>query len=325
MKRPVRTAIVFAFASLVCSAAGAKIVTIDIPGAVQVGPTAMNDKGQVTGIYYDKSQGLHGFIWQLHGPVVTFDVPNAQATFPVGISATGVVTGRYYAARVPQGFVRAADGTITTFRAPDGHETYPAAANRDGWSVGLNGSEHTPFQIFLRSPTGETTEFTVPGSNGDQDAVAVNRSRMIAGDAVVTGQGRGFVRSAHGTITMFGDSDTRVTAMNDHGTIVGWTPANGVDTGYVRTSDGTITTFAAPNGAIETVPLAINNAGTIAGQVEAGDQTFHGFIRTPDGTLTPFDIDGAVDTYPVAINNKGAMAGSYKNAAGDIIGFFAKP
>ncbi len=325
MKRAVRTAIATALVSFcLCSAAGAEIVTIDIPGAVGVIPSAMNDKGRVTGYYYNKAKGYHGFIWQLHGALARFDVPNAELTVPVGISAKGVVTGGYNESpeHVSEGFVRAADGTITPFRAPDGHGTYVASANRNGWCVGATGGKDR-FHLFLRSPTGETTEFTVPGSSGEQ-VDAVNRSRMIAGSVYNAGNGSAFARSAPGKITMFGDGSTSVTAMNDLGAIVGRTYANGTYTGYVRTSDRTITTFAV-NGALETRPLAINNSGTIAGEFEASDQTWHGFIRTPDGTLTPFDVAGSVFTAIVAINNNGVIAGRYKNAAGDNLGFFGTP
>ncbi len=318
MKHAIRTAIAVLLASLcLCASAGAEIVNIDIPHAISVFPAAMNDKGQVTGVYGRGS--AHAFIWQLNRPVVTFDVPNGGYTQPVAISAAGVVTGWYLpaGARIAQGFVRAADGTITIFQAPDGRETDLAAANRKGWSAGANGDQRHPFQVFLRSPSGDFTEFAVPGS--DYPFVgAVNRSLAVAG---VCNLG-GFVRTKDGTITMFGDSSMRVTGINDAVTITGY--HMGAD-GFVRTSDGTLTTFAAQSGALRTWPQAIDNSGTIVGQFEASDQTFHGFIRTADGTITPFDVAGSTGTGIKAINSKGAIAGSYLNAAGINFGFFGMP
>ncbi len=52
---------------------------------------------------------------------------------------------------------------------------------------------------------------------------------------------------------------------------------------------------------------------------------WHGFIRTADGTIAPFDVEGAVNTQIFAINNKGAIAGIYTNAAGVIGGFAGTP
>src|SRR5215471_9019809 len=107
MKRTIGTAAAFAFATLCLSeSAGAEIVIIKVPHAFAVFPTALNDKGLITGYYVKK--GHHGFIWRPHGALVTFDVPGAEYTNPAGISQTGVVTGSYSINRVPEGFVRAA-------------------------------------------------------------------------------------------------------------------------------------------------------------------------------------------------------------------------
>jgi len=325
MKRSIRMAAVFALVSL-CPYTGARaeIVTIEIPGAKRVIPTAINDKGQVTGYCDCKGSGYLGFIWRPNGDVVTFGV--SGATIPAAISAAGVVTGYYYAGRTPLGFVRAADGTITTFTAPHGHLTQPVAGNRKGWSVGNYRNGKIPGKLlFLRAPSGEMTEFAVPGANGDEYVAAVNRSRTVAGVGRIRGGTGGFIRSADGTLTMFGDTSIDVAGMNDAGTITGPVWVGEVRDSYVRTSDGTITTFSAPNST-NTQALAINNSGTIVGTFFLESETsWQGFIRTDDGTFTPIDPDGSGDVWVAAINNKGVFAGAYLGSDGLQHGFIGTP
>ncbi len=42
-------------------------------------------------------------------------------------------------------------------------------------------------------------------------------------------------------------------------------------------------------------------------------ETWHGFLREPDGTFTTIDVPGAVDTFPNSINGRGQIAGSYNS------------
>jgi len=333
MGRAIQTAIAaaFALATLLCSGAGATVVTFEIPGARVVTSVAMNDKGQVTGSYLDSS-AYHGFLWHPDGAFVTFDVTGARQTVPVAISASGVITGYYYLNNVAAGFIRAADGSISTFTVPNGQGgTAPLGANRQGWIVGVYGRARGRIpHPFLRDPSGETVEFKVRNFLGGATAVAVNRSQTIAGVAFAQTQYHpsGFVRTADGHITLFGPSyAASVTGINDDGTIVGWGTLNDdQQVGFVRTSDGTLTTFAAPNGSTQMSATGINNAGTIAGSFEDNNNPItHGFIRTADGTITPFDVEGSVNTQIFAINNKGAIAGIYTNADGVIFGFAGTP
>jgi len=330
MKRTIRTAAVFALASLcLCAGAGAKIVAFQIPGAKKVWPVSINDKDQVAG-YFSDAAGEHGFLRQPDGTLATFDVPGAQNTVPAGISAAGVITGSYYPPKHGAGgFVRAADGTITTFTVPGGPFTEDLGANSKGWSVGdYARNVHAELQAFFRSPSGATTEFSVPEAMGTR-AVAINRSRTIAGVAIINGQQdvKGFVRSPHGDITLFGDpyGYVQVAGINDDGTVTGWASIEEPEAAFVRTSDGTFTAFTGPNGTIATEPWAINNAGTVVGEYLDTNGVFHGFLRTAGGTLAPFDPEGSIHTEIFAINNKGAIAGTYTNQDNLNLGFVGKP
>jgi len=60
-----------------------------------------------------------------------------------------------------------------------------------------------------------------------------------------------------------------------------------------------------------TMPLSINDKGAISGYWFDGN-LYHGFLRTPDGTITTFDPPGSVETTPLGMNDYGLVVGAYK-------------
>jgi hypothetical protein len=96
-----------------------------------------------------------------------------------------------------------------------------------------------------------------------------------------------------------------------------------------------IITFEAPgadttgdnNG---TYPSSINNWGAITGSYQDTNNTFHGFLRYPNGTFTTFEAPGADSgpfngTTPSSINDLGVITGSYADANGFSHGFLRSP
>jgi hypothetical protein len=74
-------------------------------------------------------------------------------------------------------------------------------------------------------------------------------------------------------------------------------------------------TFQVP-GSIGTYPQSINNSLTVTGFYLTANGVTHGFLRTPDGTITPFDVPGSTFTQPVSINDAGVIAGTYEVSGG---------
>jgi len=342
VKRSLRTAIAFALASLgLCANAGAKIVTFQIPVADGFMFHGMNSKGQVTGCYEDTRTGAtHGFLVQPDGALTSFDVPVTRTNYPhewpemtcaTGISADGVITGWYALGMTGGAFVRTAEGAITTFNI--GRTANANAMNAKGWIVGSYFPDwKRPPRPFLRDPTGATNVFSVPGSVAGAGPTAVNRSRAIAGVAIVgypTFRYQAFLRPAHGKAALFGDSHSasvQVTGINDAATVVGWFKDAGEmqhTIAFFRTGDGTLTAFTGPNGMTDAEALSINKSGTIVGNYW-NSTSGHGFLRAADGTFTPFDIEGAYSTVINLINDKGVIAGNYRNKDG-YFGFIGKP
>ncbi|MGA3228142.1 MAG: hypothetical protein ABSC65_30550 [Acidobacteriaceae bacterium] len=80
-------------------------------------------------------------------------------------------------------------------------------------------------------------------------------------------------------------------------------------------------TLDAPGAVGGTEPVQINLGGTVAGYSVDGNGVFHGFLRSPQGKYTMFDVAGAGTnpnasngTFPAGINVFGVVAGYYNDA-----------
>src|SRR5262249_21201225 len=64
-----------------------------------------------------------------------------------------------------------------------------------------------------------------------------------------------------------------------------------------------------PNSKI-TLPAALNDSNQVTGRYVLGNNSFHGFLRNQDGTITLFDVPNTKGTFPLAIDQSGFVAGS---------------
>ena len=243
--------------------------------------------------------------------ILTFEAPQSgtglgQGTRALGINPAGAITGfTRDAGNVRHGFLRARDGAFTMFDAP-GAGTSPGQGTRAysinpggaiaGWYSDASGVVHG----YLRARDGSFTTFDVPGAGG-------------AGTGPYPG-----------TLASF---------INPAGAITGlYTDANYAAHGFVRAPDGTITTFDAPGAGtgsgegtfVETPTGGINPAGEITGD-SCDAVTCHGFLRTPDGTITTFDPPGSTLTNGNGINPAGAITGNDVDAGGVFHGYLRSP
>jgi hypothetical protein len=106
--------------------------------------------------------------------------------------------------------------------------------------------------------------------------------------------------------------------INDWGAITGYyLDANNVFHGFLRSPEGKFTSFEAPgadttaNDFNGTVPNAINDAGAITGSYYDVNNVGHGFLRSPEGAMTTFDVPGSADTFPIALNQESDIVGYY--------------
>jgi hypothetical protein len=204
--------------------------------------------------------------------------------------------------------------TITTFDAPGagtgpGQGTFAFVVSSAGVIVGEYSDAHNVNHGFVRSRHGTFTTFEVPGSG--------------------TGSGQG----------------TGAFSANPRGEITGgYIDASGSSHAFVRSPDGTISTFDAPGAgsggcsppiicANGTQGASINPEGEISGQYVDNSGVFHGFVRSPGGTIHTFDAPGAGTrsgqgtfvTFGDGIHPEGALAGGYTDAGNVFHGFVRNP
>lgn len=83
--------------------------------------------------------------------------------------------------------------------------------------------------------------------------------------------------------------------------------------GGLSAASFTYTTLAVPDSLdLTTIPSGINDEGQIVGSFQDKSGTFHGFMRSADGTTyTTIDVPGSMYTTALAINNQGEVVGLF--------------
>jgi hypothetical protein len=153
----------------------------DLPGALEVRPTDINDRGQIVGtVRYP--EGRWGFVYDRRA-VTLLQVPgsNPNSTEPAGINNRGEIVGSFFAPHEDGGLIRRPflyrDGVYTTFQGPvpDARFTYFTGINASGLIVGYAAGHYSFFYeqgrfIPLDDPAG-ILGITVLGVNARRDIV----------------------------------------------------------------------------------------------------------------------------------------------------------
>jgi hypothetical protein len=88
-------------------------------------------------------------------------------------------------------------------------------------------------------------------------------------------------------------------------------------------------TFDAPGAVYGTYLTTINDLGEAAGFYVDGNGVYHGFLRSPQGVITPFDAPGVstngYGTFSNALNDAGVLVGDYTNSDFNYGGFIRTP
>jgi hypothetical protein len=127
---------------------------------------------------------------------------------------------------------------------------------------------------------------------------------------------------------------TFASGMNIRGAVTGsYVDANNVNHGFLRSREGGFTTFEAPgadttpgsfNG---TIPNSINDLGAITGEYFDATGFSHGFLRSPEGKFTTFEVPGVggFGSTPIAMNLEGAIVGYYTDSNFNFHAFLRSP
>jgi hypothetical protein len=314
--------------SLSASAAQAKFVTFDAPGAVYgTYVNTINDRGEAAGLYLDGNGVYHGFVRTPQGVFTTFDAPDASTTgygtFGNALNNEGVLAGDYTNSNFNYGgFIRTPNGKFETYRSPkacttgdpEGCEGTGFAAINDlgviaGGYVDKNFVQHA----FLRTPDGTVIAYDAPGA-GNTPGNPANISPL--GDYLY--QGTSIAGYSPG--------------LNVWGAVTsGYLDEKNVYHGYLRSPTGVFTDFDAPGAgkgsAQGTIPLSLNDLGEIAGFYLDSNNVYHGFLGSPGRGFTDLNAPGAdtttafYGTQPASLNDFGAVTGDYLDATGVWHGF----
>lgn len=255
-----------------------------------------------------------------------FDVPAAgtglfQGTFGVGINPEGAITGYYSDLNyVEHGFIRSRQGAITTFDAPgastNGYGTFGLGLTANGLTIGFYTNSNFNYGGFIRTPEGkfETFRYRKACTTGDPDGCegtgleAINASGVIAGGYV----DKNFVEHA-----LLLKPDGEVIAYDAPG--AGNTPGNPANISPVGDYLYQGTNLAG-------IPPGLNVWGAVtSGFLDEGN-VYHGYLRSPDGAFTTFDVPGAGQgptqgTFPIGLNDSGLITGYYLDSNNVFHGF----
>jgi hypothetical protein len=280
---------------------------------------------------------------------ILFEVPAAAGTYPMAVNSSMTVTGYYFVTvNVARGFIRTADGAIDTFGVAGAAWTRPVSINTAGDITGFyQPATTTPDnqpQGFLRYADGRIITFyppPQPGNAPEGDPASINDFDEIAGTVYnANSTSYGFTRSREGVYSpqiSVGD-ETVATAINSSGSVVGYAssffPGYATIVGFVAHPDGYRFTFTVspPSSAgctsAATFPQAINAEGAIAGWYETiYCPTYEraGFVMSPEGVVSVFQLPGAIEENYIAINEVGDVTGAYTDTAGNQYGFVRNP
>jgi hypothetical protein len=266
-------------------------IVLDAPGANGTHSVSINPAGEILGAATYSSGPAAGFLLSPQGTFTTFNVPGATdyvyeffGEGPMGstLNPLGEATGNYNDVNgTEHGFVRDLLGAITTFDAPDADitpgdfgGTIPLAINPAGEITGYYFDPQFFAHGFVRDANGHVTEFDAPGASIDCGNGTFPFGINAAGQ--ITGVYYDSVCSAHG---------------------------------FLRGPNGALTVVDIP-GFNQTVPLAINDGGQIAGHgSDAATGAAHGFVRKRDGSFTTFDLPNVRDFENMDINPAGVVVG----------------
>ncbi|WP_169978506.1 DUF3466 family protein [Tautonia rosea] len=220
---------------------------------------AVNNAGQVVGVYRYSGFDRQGFVYQVGDPIDTYallpflagsDTTNGARQFANAINDGGVVAGaaRTQAGEATQAVRWVPDGsggyTIETLAQPTSGTTFSNSfgINDHGQIVGSFTDGQS--QAVLWNPDGTVELLGVPSGAFSTTARDINNHGLIVGDVVDSAGNYGFLYKDGQLLDLndliFGPSDfsrlTNVRGINDRGQIVGFgTLADGTIRGFVLT------------------------------------------------------------------------------------------
>lgn len=319
-------------------------INIDVPGAFQTNPKAINASGQVVGQYWvllgQNSNAFHAFHWD-KGVLTTIDPPGtASYAIATDINESGQVVGSYQDSnRVFHGFLWE-NGTFTTIDGPGGGSATLAAINAAGQIVGNGRSPTTGKGAGFLWDQGTFTTIEVEDFFVlDTGVSGINAAGQVIGGYLKDPDFTGAFVWEDGTFNFIGPGDrlTSASAINDSGQIVGIYDPSGqglptaIHAFLIPSANndpnidppGAVPDEAFPGfAAFVAYASDINAAGSVVGSYYDGTQ-YPNFLLQ-GGTYTRVDAPTALGTGLDRINSAGDIIGTYVTLSGRH-GYLARP
>lgn len=165
--------------------------SFDYPGTWHTFAHAVNDTGQVVGVYEDDAGVAHGFLRNSDGSFVPVEHPEGTSTAPFGINNQGEVVGYWRGARTgDRGFLRQSNGRFISIEPDPTTSAYPRAINDNGTVVGYTG-----LGTFLRRKDGTLSLLDHPACFGGACTMptGINKRGEVVGQYQVSGEVHGFL------------------------------------------------------------------------------------------------------------------------------------
>jgi uncharacterized membrane protein len=259
--------------------------TLDFPGADFTTVFGINDRGDVVGIYRDRSGKTHGFA-RRGGMFTSIDFPGAEFTMARGIGPAGDVVGAYRLAGEPDenlhGFMLNQRSQFSRVDFPGHTSTIAVRLLLDG---GVIGCYHDADQgASMRGMKIAGSDFAALDRASSMHTGATADGRTIVGfftDAIA-GRGRGYVLEG-AAFTPFDVPDSKSTSAQD-----------------------------------------VNVSNMIVGVYQDSAGRFHGFARQ-GGRYASIDVPDAVATRAMGVNGDGTIVGAFVDQAGATHGFVRAP
>jgi probable HAF family extracellular repeat protein len=304
------------------------IVDLATPSGLNGRATAINDSGQVVGIYGSLGGTLHAFRWQ-NGVLV--EIAAGPSTLAHGINAAGQVVGVWSGSGYPLRAFRWDNGVTTQLSGL----LIGRGIDSNGRVVGTAAGQYGGVAAVWEA--GSTAHLHFPAApDGGGDARDINAGGTIVGGAAIGNFFHAF-RFQNGTMTDLGtvgdDEQSYAFAINDAGDIAGqsinglgglqvrsdWAGNSGF-VGYVASRaivwrNGAILDLGALGGT-DAAAFGINNAGDVVGSAQvstAVNRIWHAFIYRNGvmidlNTLLPSQSGWTLNT-AYGINDTGQIVG----------------
>jgi len=266
------------------SALAQRFITIDPPGSTYTATQAINDVGQIVGVFTDSEGGNHGFLLS-EGAYTQIDFPEALSTTAADINNLGQIVGSYEDGNLNWHAFLLSNGVYTSITDPAFVRTLASGIDDLGLIVG-SGKDANGVWHGFQYTNGIFTTIDYPGANFTQILDINFSGGILCGyyslPSFPPNTVQGFT-DANGTftsVTFPGSATTALNGVATNGEVVGtYTLPNELAQHGFSLISGVYSIVDVP-GALSTGLSNVNDGGQVTGAYTDFNNVTHGFLMT---------------------------------------------